>query len=253
MTKPRTIIVTGAGSGIGEATARRFSKDGENVVLMGRTRDKLERVAKDLPKERTLVVDGDVAKPQDTDALVKAAVEAFGGVDVVVNNAGVAATGGLEDLSDENFDKMIAINLGGARNVSKAALGRLKKAKGAIVNVSSVSGLGGDWNFYGYNASKGAVANLTRALALDLASEGMRVNAVAPSLTDTDMAQGVTGNEDVMNEFKKRLPMGRPADPSEVASAIVFLAGPDAAFVNGVVLPVDGGLSASNGQPNLNA
>jgi len=114
-----------------------------------------------------------------------------------------------------------------------------------------VSGLGGDWDNVAYNAAKGGVVNLTRALAMDHAADGVRVNAVAPSLTVTDMTGGITGNEDVMVRFRERIPLGRPAQPSEVAAAITFLASADASFITGVNLPVDGGLGASNGQPRL--
>jgi meso-butanediol dehydrogenase/(S,S)-butanediol dehydrogenase/diacetyl reductase len=125
------------------------------------------------------------------------------------------------------------------------------KFGGNIVNVSSVSGLGGDWGLSFYNASKGAVTNLTRALALEFGGQGVRVNAVNPSLTDTDMASGITSNSALLEKFAARIPMGRPAKPEEVAAVIAFLASADASFVNGVNLPVDGGLGASNGQPNL--
>ena len=106
---------------------------------------------------------------------------------------------------------------------------------------------------FGYNTSKGAVSNMTRAMALDLGKYGVRVNAVAPSVTKTEMAEGIHSNEEKMEKVRARLPLGRAAEPEEVASVIAFLAGPDARFVSGVILPVDGGLSASNGQPNFAA
>lgn len=117
--------------------------------------------------------------------------------------------------------------------------------------MSSVSGLGGDWGLSFYNASKGAVSNLTRAMAMELGAKGVRVNAVNPSLTLTDMTSGLSGNEQLMGKFADRIPLGRAARPEEVAAVIAFLASEDASFVNGVNLPVDGGVSASNGQPRL--
>ena len=134
----------------------------------------------------------------------------------------------------------------------KKSLPHLKKTKGSVVNVSSVSGLGGDWGMFAYNASKGMVSNLTRALALDFGASGVRVNAVAPSLTRTPMAQGIFDDEQNYDQFKTRIPLQRGAEPEEVADVIAFLASSDARFVSGVLLPVDGGLSASNGQPNMN-
>lgn len=248
-----TVIVTGAGSGIGAATARRFSADGWNVVLNGRTAEKLEGVADDLVPDRTLVVPGDVADADDAERLVAETLARFGGLDTLVNNAGIARRGRLHELSAEDFEALMAINVGGVRNCSVAAWPHLKASGGSIVNVSSVSGIGGDWGLAGYDASKGAVSNLTRAMALDYAAEGVRVNAVAPSLTVSDMTAGILGDETKMTRFRNRIPMGRPAEVEEVAAVIAFLAGPDARFVNGVVLPVDGGLSASNGQPNFTA
>ncbi|MET7435782.1 MULTISPECIES: SDR family NAD(P)-dependent oxidoreductase [Streptomyces] len=132
---------------------------------------------------------------------------------------------------------------------ARAALPHLRAVGGSIVNVGSVSGLGADWGLAAYNAAKGAVVNLTNAMALDHGSEGVRVNAVHPSLTVTDMARFNLENEDVLALFRQRIPMQRAAEPDEVADVIAFLASPDARFVNGAHIPVDGGLSASNGQP----
>ena len=139
-----------------------------------------------------------------------------------------------------------ASDVSGVVYATRAAMPHLLESKGNVVNVSSVSGLGGDWGLSFYNAAKGAVSNLTRALALEFGGRGVRVNAVAPSLTRSEMTADFTAKPDLMQKFAERLPLGRPAEPEEVASVIAFLSGPDASFVNGVVLPVDGGLSASN-------
>lgn len=251
MADTQTVIVTGAGSGIGAATARRFSADGWNVTLNGRTRAKLDAVARDLPEERTLIVEGDVSKAADAKVLVANTVARFGRLDTLVNNAGIASMGSPGGLALEDFEKMMSVNVTGIFNTVTAAIDPLKATEGSIVNVSSVSGIGGDWLLFGYNASKGAVSNMTRAMALDLGRKNVRVNAVAPSLTRTDMTDGVMSNPALLQKFRERIPMQRAAEPEEVASVIAFLAGPDARFVNGVVLPVDGGLSASNGQPDF--
>lgn len=247
----RTVIVTGAGSGIGEATARRFSSEGANVVLAGRNREKLDRLAAELPAERTLVQVTDVSKLADVQVLVEAAVARFGALHVLVNNAATAAMGSITELPIDDWEKTMRVNVDGVFFACRVAMPHLVKTKGCIVNTSSVSGLGGDWNFSAYNASKGAVTNFTKALALDAGADGVRVNAVCPSLTDTSMATSITSNEATMKKFMARIPMGRAAEPSDVASVIAFLASDDAGFVTGVALPVDGGLSASNGQPNL--
>lgn len=251
MTKTKTVIITGAGSGIGEAAARRFSEDGWNVVLNGRTREKLEKVAGDLPGERTLVIDGDVSNKNDAAHLISETVDRFGALDCLINNAGVAEMGRPGELALEDFEKIMSVNVTGIFNTVTEAVPHLKEAKGSIVNTSSVSGIGGDWKMFGYNTSKGAVTNMTRAMALDLGKHGVRVNAVAPSVTRTSMSEGIREDERKMEMVKNRIPMKRAAEPEEVASVMAFLAGPDAGFVSGVILPVDGGLSASNGQPNF--
>ncbi|WP_407493292.1 SDR family NAD(P)-dependent oxidoreductase [Pseudooceanicola sp. MF1-13] len=249
-TAPKTVIVTGAGSGIGAATAHRFSKDGYNVVLFATTREKLDQVAQDLPQDRTLVIDGDIRDADTVQDLIDRTVDRFGGLDVLVNNAGVAVPGKIGDVDPEGWDKVMAVNVTGIYTCIRKALPHLKDAKGSIINTSSVSGIGGDWSMFAYNASKGAVSNMTRALALDLAPD-VRINAVAPSMTRTEMTKGLEKNQKVYDKFMERIPMGRPADPEEVADVIAFLASQDARFVNGTVIPVDGGLSASNGQPAM--
>lgn len=247
----KTVIVTGAGSGIGAATARRFAEEGANVVLVGRTRSKLKTVAASLAADRVLLHEADVSDLAAVEALVAATVARFGGLDVLVNNAGVAALGGLMEASLDDYRKTMAINVDGVLYGCRAAMPHLLKSRGSIVNVSSVSGLGGDWGFSFYNASKGAVTNMTRALALEFGGRGVRVNAVNPSLTVSDMSQGLMQDEGLMAKFADRNPLGRAARGEEVAAVIAFLASDDASFVNGVNLPVDGGVSASNGQPRL--
>lgn len=247
----KTVIVTGAGSGIGAATAKRFASEGANVVLVGRRKEALEGVAGGLDAQRVLVHVADVSDMAAVETMVSATVEKFGALDTLVNNAGVAVSGPFAKTSIEDWRKVMSINVDGVFYCSRAALPHLLKRKGSIVNVSSVSGLGGDWGLSFYNASKGAVTNLTRAMAMELGGEGVRVNAVNPSLTITEMTSSLEKNEALMAKFAERMPLGRAAKPEEVAAVIAFLASDDASFVNGVNLPVDGGVSASNGQPKL--
>jgi meso-butanediol dehydrogenase/(S,S)-butanediol dehydrogenase/diacetyl reductase len=134
---------------------------------------------------------------------------------------------------------------------SREALPHLLKTKGSIINISSVSGLGGDWGLSAYNAAKGAVTNFTKALALEYGAHGVRINAVAPSFTSTEATAEFEKMEALKVAFADRLPIGRAATPAEIAGAVAFLASEDACFVNGAILTVDGGLSASNGQPNF--
>ncbi len=247
----KTIIVTGAGSGIGKATAERFAAEGANVVLAGRRARKLQDVADALDETRVLVHPMDVSQLADMEGLVAAAVAKFGALDVMVNNAGVATFNVFTKMTVEDWHRTMSINVDGVMFGCRAAIPHLLKTHGSIINVSSVSGLGGDWGGSFYNASKGAVSNLTRSLALEYGSQGIRVNAVNPSLTASEMTGDMLDNAELMKKVAERLPLGRAARPEEVAAVIAFLASEDASFVNGVNLPVDGGLGASNGQPNM--
>ncbi|SAL05911.1 3-ketoacyl-ACP reductase [Caballeronia arationis] len=168
---------------------------------------------------------------------------------MLVNNAGVAPTGRIDEASLDDWRAIMSIDLDGVFYCTRAAIHHLIDAQGSIVNVSSVSGLGGDWGMSLYNAAKGAVTNFTRALAMDHGRDGVRVNAVCPSLTDTDLTKDMLGDEQLMTRFRERIPLGQAAKPDDIAAVIAFLASEDARFVTGVNLPVDGGLSASNGQP----
>lgn len=247
----KVVVITGAGSGMGEAAARLFSAEGAAVVLAGDTRAKLDRVAGGLTRTRTLVHEVDVSQPTQVQGLIDAAVDKFGQLDVLINCAGIDQPGAAEDVTPDEWQRVMNIDAGGTFYACRAALPHLKKTKGNIINVSSVSGLGGDWSHVAYNASKGAVSMLTQCLALDHGKDGVRVNAVCPSLTLTPMTTEIEGDAEKMAKFRERIPLGRPAEPEDIALAMLFLAGQEARYITGVLLPVDGGLSASNGQPPL--
>lgn len=256
--KEKTVIVTGAGSGIGRATALRFANEGANVVLVGRTLKTLEDTAKEFPKDRTwihvdnyLTVVCDISTEDQVQKMIALVVEKFGRIDVLVNNAGKATQGKITELSAEQWKSTIDVNLNGTFYVCKAAMPQLIASKGNIVNVSSLSGVGGDWNMAAYNAAKAGVSNLTRTLALDHGVDGVRVNAVNPSVTKTNMTSAIQDNDIKIDKFLARCPLGRLASPEDIAAAITFLSSDDAAMITGVNLPVDGGVSASNGQPQF--
>jgi meso-butanediol dehydrogenase/(S,S)-butanediol dehydrogenase/diacetyl reductase len=247
--KEKTVLVTGAASGIGLAAARRFLDEGARVVMLDIDGDKLKEAASGLPQERVLVQVGDTADKATAASAVKAAVERFGGLDILINNAGMATEGDITQTSEDDFERVMAVNVGGYFHMAKAAMPELVKTRGAIVMTSSVSGLGGDWNLFAYNTSKGAVSNMVRAMAMDAAKDGVRVNAVNPSFTKTGMTEDMVSDPELVAEFNKRMPLGAPEDPEGVAAAMAFLASEDARLITGVNLPVDAGLLASNGQP----
>lgn len=249
----KSAIVTGGGTGIGAATAKRLVQDGWAVTIVGRRQEKLNDVLTAIDVlDRTLAVAGDVTNSDDVKELLAQHINRFDTLDGLVNNAGTVVAGPIDQVSYEDWRHVFNVNVDGIYNTVHLAVPDLIKSGGSIVNVSSLSGLAGDWGGLSpYNATKGAVSNFTRALALELGGKGVRVNAVAPSLTLTDMASFLSENEEMMVKFRERAPLQRGAQPEEIASVIAFLLGPDASFVNGVNLPVDGGVSASNGQPNF--
>ena len=246
----KIVLVTGAASGIGAATARRFGAEGAHVVLVDQDEDGLRTTAADLPDGFSTVKPADVGDEQQITEAIESTVRELGALDVLVNNAGTVVMADVPSTDTDEWHRVMRTDVDGVFFGSRAALPHLKKSKGCIVNTSSVSGLAGDWKQAAYNAAKGAVTNLTRAMALDGGKDGVRVNAVAPTLTRTGMTEEMFADQDTVSEFIKRIPLGRPGEPEDVADVIAFLASDDARFVTGVTLPVDGGVTASNGQPN---
>ena len=256
--KEKTVIVTGAGSGIGRATAIRFANEGANVVLVGRSAETLQETAEAFPQDRTwihtdnfLTVICDISVEAQVQEMMKRVIDKFERIDVLVNNAGKAIQGKITELSSEDWESAIDVNLNGTFYVCQAAMPHLIATKGNIINVSSLSGIGGDWNMAAYNAAKAGISNLTRTLALDHGADGVRVNAVNPSVTKTDMTSTIQDDSSKTDKFLDRCPLGRLAAPEEVAAVITFLASDDGSMITGVNLPVDGGVSASNGQPHF--
>lgn len=249
--KGKVVVVTGAGSGIGEATARRFVEEGASVMICDKEADKLSALEDELPPGQVAVEVADISIPGDCTRLVDSTVEKFGRLDVLINNAGVDQPGSVAELADADWRRVIDNDLSGVFYMTRAAMPHLVKVKGAIINTASVSGLGGDWGHAAYCAAKGGIVNFTRATAMDSAKDGVRINAVCPTFTLTDMTKDMANNQSLMSKFRERIPMQRIAMPEDIAGVIAFLASEDAGFITGVALPVDGGISASNGQPSL--
>jgi meso-butanediol dehydrogenase / (S,S)-butanediol dehydrogenase / diacetyl reductase len=243
-----TVIVTGAASGIGQATARRLAAGGWDVVAADRDPiDALVGGPGGAGPVATCVAD--VATEAGNAAMVEAALSATGRLDGLVLNAAVAGAGPIDTEPIEDFDRMIAINLRGVVLGVRAALPALRQSLGAIVVTASVSGLGGDPVMWAYNAAKGGVVNFVRSAAIDLGPEGIRVNAVCPGpIGGTGMTTPVErAAPDRYEDLWRGVPLGRAGRPEEVASVIAFLLSEDASYVNGVMLPVDGGANASSG------
>lgn len=245
----KVVVITGAGSGIGAGAAQRFAREGASVVLVGRTPEKLEKVAAQLPQGKHLVVPCDVSSADEVQNLAQRVIDEYGRMDVLVNNAGVIVQGRIHEISLNDWETLMATDLNGVFYCTHYFMPELLKTKGNVVNISSVSGLGGDWGMSVYNAAKGAVTNFTRALAMDYGADGVRVNAICPGFTFTELTEDMKQNEPLLQKFYERIPLKRAGEPEDIADAIAFIASDDARYITGVNLPVDGGLTASNGQP----
>ena len=247
----KVVLVTGAGSGIGRAIARGFLENGARVAVSGRRVDPLTDTVAGTAAGRVLVAPSDASSPTANAELVETVVDHFGQLDVVVSNAAAYAGGDLADMTDETWDNLFAVNVDGLFHLAKAALPHLEASRGSLIAISSVSGAAGDWGQAAYNSSKHAINGLVRSLALDWGSRGVRVNAVAPAFTLTDMTAHIGQNDSDLAPFVNRIALGRPGLPEDVVGPVIFLATTDAAYVTGTVLTVDGGTSASSGQPHI--
>ncbi len=241
----RAALVTGASRGIGKAIALRLARDGARVACVAsRVENAAETVAAcvECAGEGAARAFGvDVADTAAVAELVGAIQKELGGLDVLVNNAGITRDGLLMRMSEADFDRVLDVNLKGAFNFMRAAARPLMRSSGRIVNISSVVGLTGNAGQANYAASKAGLVGLTRSVAKELAGRGVCVNAVAPGFIDTDMTGAL--DEKAREELVKRIPLGRIGRPEEIAELVAFLAGPAGAYITGQTLVVDGGLS----------
>ncbi|MBK5332633.1 MAG: SDR family oxidoreductase [Ilumatobacteraceae bacterium] len=241
----RVAIVTGGASGMGAATVRRLAAAGANVIIVDRNADLAQAVATEVGG---MAIVGDVADSSFCDGAVAAAMVRHGGLDVLVNAAGVIVRASGEDTTDEEWAKIMGVNVSGTFFMCRASLRVMKvNGRGAIVNFGSIWGDLGSAGVAAYCASKGAVHNLTRALAMDHATDGIRVNAVCPGEVNTPMLQSERAEamtDQLLKAIAATVPMGRLADPDEIARVVCFLASDDASYMTGALVSVDAGYGA---------
>jgi len=248
--KDKTALITGGSDGMGFATAELFLKEGAHVVITGRSGLRGKKALHELqPLGPVIFVRGDVSKSSDAKRMVENTVQHFGRIDILFNNAGVYLEKLMEDTTEAEWDKLVDINLKGTFLVSKYAIPHMKSQRsGVIINNSSDAGLIGNRTCPAYCASKGGITIMTKAMALDYARYGIRVNCVNPGVIDTSMldreVRASRDQKSYLREAVEMHPIGRLGRPQEVAHAVLFLAGDESKFVTGTALSIDGGTTA---------
>ena len=245
----KVAFVTGAGRGLGRAGALALAQAGADVVLVSRTRSQLEETAAEAEKlgRKSLVATADTRNAAGVEAAVRAAVEAFGRIDILFNNAGTNVRKNVVDMPDEDFHTIMDTNVKGAFLVARAVARQMVlQRSGAIVNMSSMSAASAEPTKAVYAASKGAMALLTKGLALELAPYGIRVNAIAPGYMLTSLVKGGLDADPARRQrVLARIPLGRLGEPEEIGGALVFLASDAARYITGASISIDGGWTAS--------
>jgi len=241
--KDQVALVTGSGRGIGQAIALALAEHGANVVVNDVVEGSAEQVAAQIEEKGVAAVPvvADITSEDEVKAMVAAVTDRFGQIDILVNNAGITQDNLLMRMSEEQWDTVLAVNLKGAFLCTKAVARLMVKARrGRIINIASVVGLTGNAGQANYSSSKGGLIALTKSTAQELGSRGITCNAVAPGFIETEMT-GQLSNE-AREQMLGRVPLGRPGQPEDVAGAVVFLASPEAAYITGQVITVDGGM-----------
>ena len=246
--RDKRVLISGGSSGIGQATAQRFLEEGARVFLCGVDPDQVDAAVAELGQFGAVSgIPADVAREEDVGRLVDSACQALGGIDVLINNAGIAWREPFLDITPAHWDRVIEVNLRGMFLVAQAAARVLvdQGRGGAIVNMSSTNGLGGEADYAHYNASKGGVLLLTKTMAVELGPHRIRVNAVCPGYIETPLNAAISaglGGKDFAGEYASdHIPLGRAGRSSEVAAVYAFLASDDASFMTGAEIVIDGG------------
>lgn len=243
-------IVTGGSAGIGLAIVRRLLDEGGRVLFCGQDVQRGAAAERDLDSLDAVFMRADVGEEADVEALVAAAVDLFGGVDILVNNAAKAAVDLIPDLSTDDWRRSTAVNLDSVFFASRAAIRHMRqRGGGAIVNIASISGIAGDGAYPSYCAQKGAVINLTRAMAVYHARENIRINALCPGFVETPATDAFKAIPGLLDQWFASIPAQRPAQPEEMAAIVAFLCSDEASYVHGSIMVADGGVTASTGQP----
>ena len=243
----KVALITGGGTGIGEATAKVFAAQGAQVAITGRRKDVLEGVAKAIVANggKVLVVAGSVTEEAHVQSAVDQTVRTFGKIDILINNAGIGAFGTLlHETTDQVWQEVLDINLTGVFRFTRAVIPHMLGRGGSIVNVSSIAGLVGIAGLAAYGSSKGALLALTRCLAIDYAKEKIRCNCICPGLIETPMAADAIADPEMNATLLAEYPLGRPGTSDEVARMLLYLASDEAAWVTGSIFTIDGGMTA---------
>ena len=243
----RTAIVTGASSGIGLGIVARFIDEGANVVAVSRDHGSLVRSLSTFPDDHVIPVAGDAGDEATAVRAVEEALNRFGELHILVNGVGNTSWGDVTTVTPADWSAVLNSNITSAYLFSRTAIPHLRRTRGTIVQISSVQGFRGDYNSVAYSTSKAALNNLTRSMALDHARDGIRVNAVAPGFIDTPRTAAAP--EERRQALIAITPLQRAGTPADVAAAVTFLASDEAAFITGVILPVDGGRQAATNSP----
>ena len=243
----KVAIVTGGGTGIGRSIAVQFAEAGTDVVVAGRRLSVLEKVAEEIRAmgRRSLAIQTDISKKSDVDKMVQKTMDEFGGIDILVNNAGVFVMRSLLETEEDAWEKILSINLKGCQLCSQA-VGRImvERKRGNIINIASVDGLTAFLPESAYCVSKAGVIMFTRVLAKELANCNIRVNAIAPGSVRTPMSESVWSDSKTLEEEEAKIPVGRMAEPEEIANAALFLASDLSRYIIGATIVVDGGCLA---------